>query len=475
LEALAEGERIIGYQHIILKEYRAKIFFLEENYEEALAIWRSIFLVLKNDQDEGLLYTYRNAAICAAELGYWAEAADLFRRGAEAAKLPSIKTPDTVKYQQDHTIEYSFRAEQAWALWKAGECAVAVNEFATIVDTFAKPPGREGNLHSHFLYRRIRHAINWMELQMNGSQRLFEPKPGWFTQWDHEDKIIKELQQSPPPPLTQLWFILARLEYKLMPTDSIFKRLESKLLTSPLPIVMLGYYDLRLRHSLRQLRAEGLIADFLNLSAELKARAEQQEKKSVWSDAAELKRVLFAALIKFLSEGQRRAVPISQWKQDVDKSTQLKEEVGEWLDYVQERLDDDPNNLKAILTDHAVDVDRKLLAALLLAAADDLDHETIFCAHILLVQSNYSSQWQDVYADSLASMISREWEKIAEYQPHAILAPRLNSPAILSICRDTSRNGLRKAAAILLSAKNAVQTILPETILDKLRQLNEGE
>jgi hypothetical protein len=476
LEALADGETAIGHQHVVLQEYRAKIFFLEENYEEALAIWRSIFLVLKNDQDEGLLYAYRNAAICAAELGYWAEAADLFRRGAEVAKLPSIKTPDTVKYQQDHSIEYSFRAEQAWVLWKAGECALAVNEFATIVDTFAKPPGREGNLHSHFLYRRIRHAINWMELQMSGSQRLFEPKPGWFTQWDHEDKIIKELQQSPPPPLTQLWFILARLEYKLMPTDSIFKRLESKLLASPLPIVMLGYYDLRLRHSLRQLRAEGLIADFLNLSAEFKARAEQQQEKPFdVSGAAVLKRILFAVLIKFLSEGQRRTVPIPQWKQDVDKSTQLKEAVGEWLDYVQERLDDDPNNLKAILTDHAIDVDRKLVAALLLAAAGDLDPETIFCAHVLLVQSDYSSQWQDVYADSLVSMISREWEKIAEHQPHAILAPRLNCPAILSTCRDTSRNGLRKAAAILLSAKNAVQTILPETILDKLLRLNPGE
>jgi hypothetical protein len=475
LDALTEGERAVDHQHIVLREYRAKIFFLEGKHEEALAIWRSVFLDIENDHDEGLLYAYRDAAMCAAELGYWAEAADLLRSGAEAAKLPSIKVPDRVKHQQDHVVEYSFRAERAFALWKAGECAIAINEFATIVDTFAKPPSLEGDLQAQLLYRRIWHAISWMELQLNGNQHLFEPKPGWFTQLDHEDKTIKKLSKSSPVPITQLWFILARLEYKLMPGDSMFKRLESELLTSPLPIVMLGYFDLRLRHSLRQLRAGGLIADFLNLSAELKARAEQQEKKFVWSDAAELKLVLFAALIKFISEGQRRAIPIPQWKQDVDKSTQLKEGVGEWLDYVQERLDDDPNNLKAILTDHAVDVDRKLVAALLLAAADDPDPETIFCAHVLLVQSDYSRQWQDVYADGLVSMISREWEKIAEHQPHAILAPRLNCPAILSTCRDTSRNGLRKAAAILLSAKNAVQTILPETILDKLLRLNPGE
>ncbi len=475
LEALAEGERVIGHQHIVLQEYRAKIFFLDENYEEALAIWRSVFLVIENDQDAGLLYAYRDAAICAAELGYWAEAADLSRRGAEAAKLPLVEAPYRIKYQQDHTIEYSFRAERAFALWKVGERAVAINEFATIVDNFTKPPGVEGDIHSHLLYRRISHAINWMELQLNGSQSLFEPKPGWFTQRDLEDKITKELPQSPPPPLTQIWYMLARLEYKLMPGNSMFTRLKSVLTTSPLPIVMLGYYDLRLRQSLRQLRAEGLIDDFLNLSAELKARAEQQEKKLVSSEAAELKQILFAALIKFLSEGQRQTVPISQWKRCVDKSAQLKGVVGEWLDYVQEHIDDDSHNLIAILTDHTVDDDRRWLAALLLATVDDLDPETLFCAHVLLVQSNYGSQWQDVYADSLASMISREWEKIAEQQSHTLLSPRLNCPAILSTCRDTSRNGMRKVAAILLSAKNAVQTKIPETILDKLRRLAEVE
>ncbi len=475
LDALVEGERAVDHQHIVLREYRAKIFFLEGNHEEALAIWRSVFRDIENDQDEGLLYAYRDAAMCAAELGYWAEAADLLRKGAEAAKLPLIKVPDRVKHQQDHTVEYSFRAERAFALWKAGECAVAVNEFATIVDTFAKPPGLEGDLQAHLLYRRIWHAISWMELQLNGNQRLFEPKPGWFTQWENEDKITKELPQSPPPPLTQIWYMLARLEYKLMPGDSMFTRLESVLTTSPLPIVMLGYYDLRLRHSLRQLRSERLIADFLKLSAEFKARAEQrQEKTHAGSEAEVLKRILFAALIKFLSEGQRPTVPISHWNRDVDESPQLKGEVGEWLDYVQKHLDDDSNNLKVVLTDHTADGDRRLLAALLLAAApEDLAPETILYAHVLLVQSDYSIQWQDVYADSLASMISRDWEKIAEQQSQALLSPRLNCPAILSACRDASRNGVRKAAAILLSAKNAVQTSVPETILDKLRRLAE--
>jgi len=240
---------------------------------------------------------------------------------------------------------------------------------------------------------------------------------------------------------------------------------------------MLGYYDLRLRHSLRQLRSERLIADFLKLSAEFKARAEQrQEKTHEGSEAEVLKRILFAALIKFLSEGQRPTCPISHWKRDVDESPQLKEGVGEWLDYVQEHLDDDSNNLKVVLTDHTGDGDHRLLAALLLATApEDLDPKTIFYAHVLLVQSDYSIQWQDVYAESMASMISRDWEKIVEQQSQALLSPRPNCPEILSTCRDSARSGLGKAAAILLSAKDAVQTILPETILDRLRQLAERQ
>ncbi len=469
LASLEDGERAIGHQHLFLQEYRAKIYYLEERYDEALAIWREVLPALENDQNKGRIYVYRDAAMCAAAIGCWSEAADLFRRGSETARLPPAELPPESKYRQDHTIEYSFKAERAFALWKAGERAGAVRELADIVGAYTTLPRGEENLQSLILYRRIGHAIGWMYLEMNGVQTLAEPKPGYFTDREVGEGIKEALSKSSALTITHLWYYLAKLEHKLLPGDSIFRQFESEWSKSPQPSLMLGYYDLRLRHSLGQLQVDRLIDDYLIFSAGCNAHGDRQ------SEAAGLKEVLFSALIRFLSEGRRREIPIARWREDIDNHTQLIEEVGKWLDFVHEHIDEEPQNLRTILTDPSAGGDHRLLAALLLTATTDLDPETLFYANAILIHHDYGRHWQDAFADGLASVISREWERIVDQQSFALRSPRLNGPAILSACRDVSRRGMRKAATILLSANDAVQISIDGAILGKLRETAERE
>jgi hypothetical protein len=473
-QALDEGERAVAQPHPFLHDYRAKLLFLEERYDEALSIWRSVLRTLEHERNEGRIYAYRDAAICATKLGYWLEAADIFRRGAEATKLPPAKMPDGSEYQQDHTLEYSFRAEYAFALWKAGERADAVTEFARIVDTFAPQHLLQKNHKAHLLYRRVGHAIGWIGSEIYGGQNPIEPPPGLFIEPAISQKIITQLSQSPELPLIPLWHILARIEYKLSFGNTMFRRFTEVLHKSPQPAAMLNYYDLRLRHSLKELKTEEIVSDFLRLSAAIKKQAVQAQSEAFGlSEAGELKQVLFVALLRLFSQGQEQPVPLAQWRLGDERVTELKEEVGRWLDFVAENLDAESNKMRTLLKDGSADNEYRWIVALLLTARDELDPETRFYASTVLVYGDYAKRWQELYEDSLATLISREWTKIATQQPFALNSPRINCPIILSACKDDSVIGLKKAARILLAAKNAVQTTMGEIIENKLIQLAE--
>src|SRR5205085_8211783 len=147
----------------------------------------------------------------------------------------------------------------AFAMWKAGERKAAVREFALIIDTFTTPPRAEEDWKAYLLYRRVGHAI----ARMDGAQCLAELWSGCFTDQSVGEEVRSQLSKLPDPTLAHLWFILASLEYKLALGDMMFRRFEEELLKEPKPEIMLVYFSLRLKHSLRSSQADRLIADYL--------------------------------------------------------------------------------------------------------------------------------------------------------------------------------------------------------------------
>ncbi len=478
LESLEEGERAIGQQHCFLREYRAKIFFLEESYDQALTIWRSILPDLEREQNEGRIYAYRDAATCAAKIGNWLEAADLFYRGAEASQLPLIKLPHVPEYQPDHSLEFGFKAEYALALWKGGRRADAVRECITIFELFKEIPNPEKNKYLFQLYRNLGHTTAWFNMELSGTQTLTEPVLGWFTQRDEKvDDIVRELSAAPIPQINHVRFVLASLEYKLNLGDALFRRFESDMAKSVnLPELVLGYHHLQRGHSLKALRIENLVGEYLTSLSETKTYILEcvQQHKFNWSEVAELKQLLFAALLRFFSDYRNLTMPpITRWRQDINQSEQLREGLGKWLDLVQAQLENSPYELKRVLRNGAANGDERLLAAILLSASDDLDPESLFYANVLLAGGEYNSLWQEAYEDGLATMLSSKWEKVIREQPFSLRSPQIHCPLILSACNDTSSTGFQKIAKILLSVNAAVQTRIGDPMLNLLRQRAE--
>ena len=85
LASLAQGQTQLGQSHPVLENARAMVLYRRQQYKEALCIWEAVLPQWQQERDVTLAFSYRKAEICAIEDNDWRKAAEMARRGEEAA------------------------------------------------------------------------------------------------------------------------------------------------------------------------------------------------------------------------------------------------------------------------------------------------------------------------------------------------------------------------------------------------------
>jgi len=156
LDTINEGSKYARSSTVFLDDYRGKIFFLEDDLEKALAVWREILPVLEQKRQLGRSFSYRDAEICAGKLGEWETAAGFARLGEEAARQPWLSAADNVVTAPIMApMAVGFKADYAFALWKTGNRSSALKEFAGALDAFKSLPSPTVDAKTNMLYRRV--------------------------------------------------------------------------------------------------------------------------------------------------------------------------------------------------------------------------------------------------------------------------------------------------------------------------------
>jgi hypothetical protein len=470
LQTLDEGEASLAGDTLFLKDYRAKIYYFAKQYEDALNIWRRVLAGLEREGREGHTLSYREAEVCAAKLGDWQEAAHWAKKGETAATQSWLDLPDgtRIKSQSDVTV-FGYMADHAFSLWKVGDKAGALGEFAQVLKAFDHLPRPEKNIKSHMLYKRVGHVIGWLSLDIDGNNESEEPPPGCFS----SQEIIEEIKDVLIQPPALLWYLLAKLEFKLRLGHDIFKRFEAECKKIDVPSIRIGYGDLKVRHALRNLELDDIVTDFLSYSAELRVySAERQGENEYWSDTTLLMHLLFTALIRIVSKGRNSAAPFLRWRQNIVEQEHLKRQLVPWVDFIEDSLQSGRHELIRVLKDSSAPSENRLVAALILSADENLDVENRFYANLVLVITEFIRSWKEPIEDDIGSIVVDEWARIAEHERFALRAPSVNAASILTACHnDEVRGGIRKAARVLMIVKNAVRTTVSGDVLEQLRQL----
>lgn len=468
LATIAEAEARIGHLHLLLEDYRAKILIIEKNYSAALKVWEDILPKFEAEQNPARTFSYRDAEICAARTGDWAKAAEFAHRGEAAAlRMLSDIMADSPQFPQVEVIATGFKADYAFARWNLGDQAGAVKLFSEILSALDRLPDPRNDIKSQMLYRRVAYGIAWLEHDKDAGVKFEEPSPGFFS----NPEVVEEVTVEPLPLKQNVWYLLARLEDKLNLGDEVFRRLDEEVGRSGGVASSVGYGELRLKHLLRSMRLDDLVHRFMEYSFALKGVAERAGRAVTdWPHSYELKRLLFAALVRLVGDNQYGSVPVSKWREDASKHPALDGSLARWFDSIEKGISASARDLASTLVDETVEGESRLVAALLLSANDEANVEDRFRADVTLTITDMYGSWVDVTEEVIGSIVSREWARIAERERFALRFPTVNSITIKAACEDNSFRGLRKAARIMFAAKTAVRTSLSPDALAKLEE-----
>jgi hypothetical protein len=182
--------------------------------------------------------------------------------------------------------------------------------------------------------------------------------------------------------------------------------------------------------------------------------------------------LLFLGLIRITNQKDYRLTPVAQWRLDAERHGILNDTLADWISHVEKCLNAGEVELISLLKDVNSSAEARRVPALLLSSKASLAPEDRLYANLVLVVIlNFYSFWREDVDDIVLSFISTAWRSIAEQQRFALRSPNITAPAILRACNETTSQGLKKAARIILAANDAVQISIPANVMDKLNRI----
>ena len=171
---------------------------------EALGYFRDAVSQMSMSSPVDVVYTVREAAVCAAECGEWDTARTWFLR-AQAASDPL----DAIGLG---AIGVGLRADAAVASFQAGDLRDAISLMKDALLSLSKFEP-DSNLQAAHCHRLIRHTILWLQAKVEGIDTKIagEPiamRPGACS----NPEPVPEIEQQPLGHIDFVWYMLAEIE-----------------------------------------------------------------------------------------------------------------------------------------------------------------------------------------------------------------------------------------------------------------------
>lgn len=469
LKTVGEAKSNLGNDHLFIENERAIILYNQQKYKDSLEIWESLLLKWPKKTVFLPVYQLPCALDCASKLNDWNKAQEIAIYGEKSAK-----------YYKMPVMAVGFHAEYGLALWKSNKFEEAIKTYAEVLDQLPLLPDPFDNLQTYKLQKLVGHALAWMAQEASDRIQLAEPILGWFSNQSVDAKI-KEL---PLQPTGALWYFLAVLEYKVGSGKSMFTRLEKESVDLNLAFIFYQVEHIRIGHALRNLEIEPLVPQFEKCYRYFEITRQhskagfdpfQKTDLQINSDKIDLSvynqllcLLILAALVKLVNIDKYSSAPTGKWKTDIKKFHWTNKKIEEFFKLIEIAPEKSVNELSQIMQEK--DKELRYVAALNISSRKLMKPVIRLYADFLLVLVLKSFPWIEEISSDLEQLISKNWKQVASNQSFALISPRLSTPAIIDACEDLS-TGLKKAARILLAAKNAVQLSIPEEELKIIREL----
>ncbi len=440
-----------------LKDCRARILASMGDDAGALGQWRLALPKWEaDDADLAPSFSYRLAALAAARLGLWSEAAELLATGADRAG--SVEpTP---------LIRIGMLIDSGFAYWKAGDNPRAVDRFAAglqlldrvQLDAMVEPV--------YSLHKRIGHTLMWVEALSSGRPpaKFSEPPPACCSSL--------EPMAGERPAQTPVDFSisnLVRFEQSTGSGDVHLRSYADRLRTSPYVTVRAVALQTIIQWRVQHLRTDGFLTDVASLgralaiSQETRTGSEVDGLRKISDTAAPslttshhevMRSYSLRAVFAIAARGLIDEPLIASWREEV-AAANVGEAFDAWLDLLEGLFVSGMIDAEATLRRRDIDWTTQCLVSL----RTSMDHQTepsllIWCHGLWLRTLGHlpDRQW---IGDDVATLVADGWARCAD-RPFLLSTPRTSVPALREAIA-AADHGWSRVKRIVAAALNAVR------------------
>ena len=475
LATLDDVERQLEGASHLLRDARANIRYRGNDFSAALEIWRVLLPTWVPPSDSGdisSLFSYRKAAIAAAELGDWIMAEGLFADGATRSQ-----------YLGERGVSIGFLADAAYATWRAGNRTKSIDIFGQVLGMMQDLPDPQASLASFSLRKLVGHILHWIRDDSDKrSTDTIPPAAGLCSNLEHTEK----LRELPLPPLDLSWALLLQTEYHVAIQPALFDSEHAHLAQSRLPVVRLLVARLDLRHSFRTLQFSRLVNQVRTLGiATADVAAHDRLGFMIWeepksalgphdpqgTDLAIGISPFAAAIVALGASSQPITTVFADWQQSVIQLSESRVLLDETA-LAQELMSLEVRGASVVMQSGGESWERRLLASVRVALAEDTSPEELFISHTQLAVGLLQGLWAADVAPYLARSTRDQWLRRCDF-PAALRSPRSAVPALRAACAGSPLDAAM-VARILLAASAAVSVRIPADYVRVLRELWTG-
>lgn len=468
---LDEAEALFGKDRQQLLNQRAKVFFGQEKYTDALTIWQ---LLLANDPQDSMIeyiFATRLAGIAAANLRDWEKAGEFFEKGARLCTKVDVPVSET--------MHVGFLGDAALALWKQEKRKQALMALATILVQLEKLTSL-ADLRIRAVHAKVRHAMGWMysSIREHLAHDHTEPLPGMMSSPEIDERA-KDWQIAP---MSFVWALLRNIEAYLDLSLGIRARADERTgAKAPLMLHAMGRFD-QVEKAFKAGKSVDLVCNFIELAEALVVEKLTPTKgvadkftlidipplpEDYWQTEANIINLLYFLLAGAVAQTARTPqtpLPADKWRKDALA-------VGVSHRYLDRYLSIAKGSKELAREDVPYE---QALKALLRLREEQLSPNELFRSHFYLISILSQSEWGQLVAHNVEQIVATGWRYASEHQRFGLRMPSSSAPRILEACNDNTHVGFGKASRILLVASQGVNVALRNGAKEGLERLAKG-
>jgi tetratricopeptide (TPR) repeat protein len=455
---------------------RAAILLGRRDDAGALAIWRRVLPNWKprDEFDLQQAFSYRRAAIAAARLNEWKEAAEWLHGAWELAS-----ETDLVIYRAALLID------EGYAWWKAGDYSQALQRLAEGLIAIESLPSDDTDEGAYLLRKRVGHTLMWMARAVAGSPPDDEFSPPVFALCSGMEPVQEA--RLPSTPTDAMWVHLLEFEFFANLGDRQFLEHEPRLSASRYGLVRLSFDRLRMRHRIRNLafhdfvEVVGHYAETFELCRRYYHEGGLQVADPLPADAPAsavqglgVEFVLVGMLNAVFALAARGAITkdvIDQWRASAALAG-LSPVLESWLDFLDALFVNQRLNASAEMRDASRAWPLQAAASIRYAIDDGASPAGLLMTHDYWANVISQSDCQTFALPDIELLVMRGWLSMCD-RPMLLRAPATTVPALRQACSGPSR-GWSKIGEVLMAACNAVSGSIPGDMRDRIQKLSRG-